>query len=479
MAVTRRTALFTGVAGALPLPAASADADLGLARRLRAHCDRLAHEDGFNGVVLLMKGEKTLFERAYGLRNRSDRLSNSTGTKFNIASVGKMFTSLGIMRLVQSGRLRFEDRLIEAWPDYPDRAVAERITLDQILTHTAGLGNHISFKPKTGFTSASSQTDLVQLFATEGLAGEPGRVAYSNDGYVLLGALIERHTGRDYRDHCRETIFAPLEMADSGFHAPDDIVPNLATPYTRDLARPGVWRAALATDGLPAGAFGGGYSTVGDLGRFGAAIRSNRLLPPSLTALWKRGRVQFRDHQYGYGIQVETLNGRRIYGHTGGHFGVAAEMMLFEGSDHLLVQLSNSEVETYWDIADLARSQIAGDNATSRNYRFTRELTTTIIRRGLDAGIAFAASTPDLLPREGVIDTYGFRAWHIGDAAGAENLLRFNRQHFPESLSALWSLAEFYRFAKRSKEAVATYRAFLERQPGDAEALAYIARLTK
>lgn len=478
-ALTRRMMLAAGAGLALmPVDAESAGSDRALVRRLRGHCDRLAREDGFNGVVLLKKNGRTLFQQAYGLRNRSDNLPNTADTKFNIASVGKMFTSLSIMRFAQAGRLRLDGRLIEAWPDYPDRAVAERITLEQILTHTAGLGNHMMFKSKVGFTAASTQNDYLQLFANEGLSGEPGTVAYSNDGYVLLGALIERLSGKDYREHCRETIFAPLSMHNTGYLAPDDITPNRATPYVRDLIRPGIWRAAIATDGLPGGAFGGAYSTVGDLARFGEAMSASLLLPPELNRAWTMGRVTFRNGQYGYGMQIETIDGHRIYGHTGGHYGVAAEVMIFEGMGYLLVQLSNSEVETYWDLANFIRTEIAGESDASRNYAFTRELIDTIAARGPDAGVALSAANPERPAREGIIDTYGFRAWHQGDSTGAENLLRFNVRQFPESLSALWSIAEFYRYARRNAEAIEAYRAFLVRQPGDADALGYIQRLS-
>lgn len=478
--MTRRSTLLAGVAAGLavlPGRAAGADGDGDLARRLRDHCDRLAREEGFSGVCRLMRGERMLFQRAYGLRNRGEGLPNTPETRFNVASVGKMFTALAILRFVEAGRLRLEGRLIEAWPDYPDRAVAERITLEQILTHRAGLGNQVMFKPKTGFTSASTQTDYLRLFAGEGLAGEPGVMAYSNDGYVLLGALIERLAGRDYREHCRETIFAPLGMRNTGIHAIDEIVPNLAVPYVRDLPRPGVWRAAVSTDGVSGGAAGGGYSTVGDLARFGAAMRAGRLLSPALTRAWTLGRVPFRSGQYGYGVQVETINGVRLYGHTGGHHGVAAELLVVEPTDLVFVVLSNGEVEPYWALADFIRISVAGESDGSRNYAFTRQLIARTAAAGVDAGLALAAANPERRPREGVIDTYAMRAWHEGDEARAETLLRFNRRQFPDSLSALWSLAEFYRFARRDREAVAAYRAFLERQPDDAEALGYIARL--
>ena len=476
--VTRRMALSAG-AGLALAPAASeaAAGDDALARRLRQHCERLVRTEGFSGAVCLMRRERVLFQRAYGLRNRGEGLPNLIDTKFNFASIGKLFTSLAILRFVEMGRLNLHASLIEAWPDYPNRSVAERITIAQILTHTAGLGNAMLFKPKVGFTAASTQSDYVRLFVDEPLSSQPGSdPAYSNDGYVLLGALIERLSGLDFREHCRTTIFAPLGMQDTGYFAPDDVVANIAVPYVRDLERPGVWRAALASDGLPGSAAGGGCSTVGDLARFAAAMNAGRLLGADLTRAWTQGRVPFRNGQYGYGVQMEAINGRRLIGHSGGHYGVAGELMIFD-DDHIVLVLSNGEVEPFWDLASFVRTEIAGENDASRNFQFTRALVDVIATQGPEAGLTLSAANAERSVREGVIDVYGFRAWHGGNAVGAENLLLFNMQKFPDSLSACWSIAEFYRYARRNNEAIAAYRAFLQRQPGDEDALAYIARL--
>jgi D-alanyl-D-alanine carboxypeptidase len=477
--MTRRAALAAGVGLVLaPGEAVGALSNRGLARGLRDHCERLAREDGFSGAVLLMRNGRTLFQCAYGMRNRGEALPNFIDTKFNIASIGKLFTSLAIMRFVEAGQLRLDARLIEAWPEYPNREVAERITIAQILTHTAGLGNAFLFKPKTGFTATSSHTDYMRLFVDEPLSGEPGaEVAYSNDGYVLLGALIERLSDRGYREHCAATIFAPLGMSGTGFFSPDDIVSNIALPYVRDLQHPGVWRAALASDGLPGSAAGGAYSTVGDLARFTEAVSANRLLSAELTCVWTQGRVVFRNGQYGYGVQTESINGHRIFGHSGGHYGVAGEVMVFEDTGHIVLALSNGEVEPFWDLASFVRSEIVGESDASRNYRFTRMLIDSVSMSGPEVGLALCAANPERAPRESVIEVYAFRAWHSGDAAGAENLLRFNVQKFPDSLSALWSIAELYRYAQRNADAVAAYHAFLDRQPDDADALSYIEQL--
>lgn len=477
--MTRRSVLATGAAFTLAAdPAKAAATDRELVDMLRQRCRALAQGLGFSGAVVLTRSGRELYAEAFGQRNRSEGLANRIDTRFNIASIGKLFTALSIMRLVEAGRLRLDAPLTDAWPSYPDRIVAERITVGQILTHTAGLGNAVTFKSRMDALSAQSQSDLVRLFAKDGLTGEPGAVAYSNDGYVLLGALIERLSGRNFKDHCRETIFAPLGMGGTGFSGPDDIVPNFALPYVRDIARPGVWRTAIASDGLASGAFGGGYATVRDLAAFGSAMRDRRLLRSELHSSWVAERVPFRSGHYGYGVQIETINGRRFIGHTGGHYGVAGELLISETTGHVFVVLSNGEVEPYWDLSVFIRTALAGESESSRNHDFTKRLCNVIALDGVEAGISMADANPDRTLREGLIDTLGFRAWHAGEPVAAERLLLFNRKRFDDSLSALWSLAEFYRHARRNAEALAAYKTFLERQPGDEETIAHIARLS-
>lgn len=477
--VTRRLALGAGASLAFLSPDAYCEpSEQALVRRIQAHCERLSREHEFSGAVMLVRNKRPLVEKTYGLRNRADKLAVRLDTKFNVASIGKLFTSLAIMRFAAAGAIRLDAPLLDAWPDYPHRSVAERITIAQLLTHTAGLGNNVLFKPKTGLNGTSTHQDYLRLFLDDGVTEEPGgEAAYSNDGYVLLGALIEKLSGLDFREHCRRTIFDPLGMTSTGFSAPDDIVPNLAIPYVRDLYRPGVWRSALGADAMPGGAFGGGYSTVADLCRFGRGMLANQLLTPEWSKTWTQGRVAFRGEQYGFGVQVSSINGHQIIGHTGGHSGVAGELLIAPDLGYVFAVLSNGEVEPYWDLDTFVRSEIAGDHEAARTSSFTRELIEVVIAKGVEAGVAFVAQQ-DRTPREGMIDVYAFRVWHRGDADGAENLLLFNQQRFPDSLSALWSLAEFYRYARRNADAIAAYQAYLQREPDDADALGYIAQLS-
>ncbi|MCA3255394.1 MAG: serine hydrolase [Alphaproteobacteria bacterium] len=445
-----------------------------LRRRLEAAADGAA----FNGVLLLLERGRPVVARATGVADPATGRANAPDTRFNIASVGKLFTALAVLRLVEAGRLTPDSRLIDLWPDYPDPALAAEITVDALLTHRAGLGNRVMTAPTDALPASARQTDRVGLFATAGRAGPAGVMAYSNDGYVLLGAVVERLTGADFRDHVRETIFRPLGMAGAGFPAPDATAPDLAQPRLRDLDRPGVWRTATAAERLPGGAAGGGVATVADLARFGEALRTGRLLSPALMRSWIAPRVPFRGGHYGYGLQIEALGACRAFGHTGGHSGITAELMVFPDSGHVFVQLGNGEVDAYWALADGARTALCGETADTRRLALTNRVIALVSTRGADAGAALADAYPGTPLREGVIDVAAFRAWHRGDPAAAERLLRFNIRRFPNSSSALWSLAELHRHARRRDDAIASYRAYLVREPGDADAEARIAELS-
>jgi CubicO group peptidase (beta-lactamase class C family) len=386
------------------------------------------------------------------------------------------------MRLAQAGRIRLDAPLAEAWPTFPNPALAAQVTVSQLLTHTAGLGNHVFFKREPWLTANSAHTDIMKLFQDEPLAGVPGaQVSYSNDGYVLLGALVEQLTGMEFRAHCARTIFAPLGMHSTGYLSYDDITPNIALPYVRDLERQGTWRAAIVQEAMQASAgtaAGGVTTTVDDLALFLRAMASNRLLDREWTSAWTQDRVDFPGRgRYGFGLEIGLLNGHRTTGHAGGHFGLAGEAVWIQPSGCIAVVLSNGEVEPFWSIANFIRVGLEGESPGSRAYDWTSQLIAAIVTLGVDAGLATAATRPDVRPREGMIDVYGFRAWHEGRAAASEALLTFNCRRFPDSLSALWSIAEFYRLAGRRQEAVRAYETYLERQPGDEDAQRVISAL--
>lgn len=244
--------------------------------------DSLVREDRFSGVVLLADGDEPVLERAYGLADRESRRPNTLATRFNIGSINKAFTATAVRQLAAQGRLSLDDRLARHLPEYPNRAVAEQVTLRQLLDHTAGVGGNIfGAPPGLSRSQLRHNRDFIQLFAAEPLAFAPGTERrYCNACYVLLGAVIERVSGRDYYEYVREHVLRPAGMDATDSYALDSLPPNTAVGYTR--GGPGMpQQGALRrnTDLLPGrgSAAGGGYSTARDLWNFARAVRERRI----------------------------------------------------------------------------------------------------------------------------------------------------------------------------------------------------------
>jgi CubicO group peptidase (beta-lactamase class C family) len=164
---------------------------------------------------------------------------------------------------------------------------------------------------------------------------------YSNYGFMLLGAVIERVSGTSYDDHVAARVLAPAGMTATGTAPEDSLVPGRSVGYMRDTSRARVSNApTLPYRGTPAG---GGYSTVGDFARFAVALRERRLLDSAHTTLLLSGKVALAPHaQYAYGFENLILGGRRFVGHDGGAPGMNGELAFEpDGGGYVIVVLSN------------------------------------------------------------------------------------------------------------------------------------------
>jgi CubicO group peptidase (beta-lactamase class C family) len=231
---------------------------------MRRYLDVLSQKDHFSGTVLLAKGEQTLFLESYGFASKEFNVPNTADTKYNLGSINKIFTQIALMQLRDEGKIDFAKTLRTYLPDYPS-AVADRITIEQMIRHTSGLGDF--FGPEYIDLSKDKLrrlSDYLPLFVDKPLEFEPGaRSRYSNAGYILLGLVVEKLSGMTYDDYVRAKIFAPLGMNDTAAYESEAIVPKRAVGYMR--GGDGVLRANLYTRPGRGSSAGGGYSTVHDL----------------------------------------------------------------------------------------------------------------------------------------------------------------------------------------------------------------------
>jgi D-alanyl-D-alanine carboxypeptidase len=194
---------------------------------------------------------------------------------------------------------------------------------------------------------------------------EPGeRWHYSNAGFVVLGAIIERVSGQDYFSYVRDHIYQPAEMDETEAYELDQIVPNLAVGYTYEglpqTAEPRQRRNNLLLQMVKGGPAGGGYSTVQDLFKFGRALRSHVLLSVSSTEVVLTEKVKIPDSAglaYGYAFEVGQSHGKRLVGHSGGFPGMSTHFKFSPETGDSVVVLSNYDppiaeqvAETLWSL---------------------------------------------------------------------------------------------------------------------------------
>ena len=312
-----------------------------------------AENDDFSGVLLIAKDDKVLLNEAFGFADREAKLQNTTKTRFHLASVGKMFTSAAIATLVRAGKISYEDTVAKLLPDFPNQEIARKITVHQLLTHSAGMG---TFFQSPGFNPGvkyQSPTEEIPVYKDEQLYFEPGtKWRYSNAGYSLLGAIIERVSGQNYLEYIRENVLKPLGMNDTDTSSGDASVKNGAVLYQPTDVDPFGLENFRADRGIlnsqPTG-FGGGFSTAEDLFKFARAYRTGKFLGRELTDKIVTPKIAERNvKNWGYGIKETIVNGETVRGHSGGG---RADVAILWNSGYTVVVLVNVMPPTAADLS--------------------------------------------------------------------------------------------------------------------------------
>ncbi|MFL6261750.1 MAG: serine hydrolase domain-containing protein [Thermoanaerobaculia bacterium] len=302
---------------------------------LTARVDELVKNDQLSGAVLVARHGKVLLQKAWGRANRETGAPATLDTRFRIGSMNKMFTSVAILQLVEAGKLSLDDPIGKYLTDYPNKDVASKVTVRHLLTHSGGTGDIFGPEFDKNRLTLRTHSDYLKLYGARGLDGEPGKeFKYSNYGFVLLGALIEKITGMSYYDYVDSKVFRPAGMTSTGSLTENEAVPNRSTGY---MKRGGAW--VPNTDTLPwrGTSAGGGYSTVGDLLRFAQALEAGKLISKKMLAEATTAHLE----GYGYGFGIRGEGPLRSYGHGGGAPGMNGELRVYPQLGTVLVSLSN------------------------------------------------------------------------------------------------------------------------------------------
>ena len=302
---------------------------------LTARAEALAKNDQFSGAVLVARNGKILLQKAWGRADRATGAPVTLDTQFRLGSMNKMFTSVATLQLVEAGKLSLDDPLSKHCPDYPNQELASKVTVRHLLTHTGGTGDIFGPEFAKNRLTLREHGDYVKLYGARGLTHEPGaEFRYSNYGFLLLGALIEKVSGMSYYDYVQAKIFQPVGMTSTASLSEADKVPSRATGY---MGGEGGW--VPNTDTLPwrGTSAGGGYSTVGDLLRFAQALESGKLISKKMLA---EATTPYRE-DYGYGFEIEGEGALRSYGHGGGAPGMNGDLRIYPQLGYVLVSLTN------------------------------------------------------------------------------------------------------------------------------------------
>src|ERR1700738_938350 len=333
---------------ASPAPAAP-KIDMEGGNIIQSYSDSRAAENKLSGAILVAKDGVPIASKASGVASKTTNAPITLETKFNLGSMNKMFTGIAITQLAQNGKLNFNDPINKHLPDYPNKDIGAKVTIHQLLTHTSGMGSYTNDKFRTERTKLTTIAAHFPLFVNDPLSFSPGeKFEYSNSGYMVLGAIIERVSGQDYYTYIRDHIFRPAGMASSGFYEPGKEIPNLAIGYTRmgpDGKPTEQFRENTDKLEIRGGPAGGGYSTVEDLVRFHIALRNFKLLNRDYTELATKGKVDAPGPigRYAYGFGDKVLDGKHIVGHNGGWPGVAANFEMYPELGYTSVILMNTD----------------------------------------------------------------------------------------------------------------------------------------
>ncbi len=309
---------------------------------LKSHLAAEAAADRFSGVVLVAQDGKPILHVAHGLASRRFNVPNRLDTKFNIGSLNKVFTAIAVYQLIEKGTIHPDDTIGKYLLGFPT-GVGDKVTVQHLLGHRAGWGAYWDNEQfNTRWRELRSLDDYIAFIKDIPLDFEPGtKQRYSNIGYEVLGAIIERVTGQSYDDYVREHIFEPAGMTDTKAYARDKPIGNLAVGYVGpDHDQENTF--LLSIRGTAAG---GGYSTAPDLLKFTNALDDDLLVSAEHSARYRGG------------------------GFAGGGPGVSATLELDVGDGYTVIVLANFDPPISERVGREIRAMLTGTSSDGPAYR--------------------------------------------------------------------------------------------------------------
>ncbi len=327
---------------------------------LNTYIDKLVSQNDLAASVLIAVGDSIIFERYVGYADASRTHKIGPETRMNLGSGNKMFTAISIMQLRDAGKLKLTDTLEPYFPDFPDKNFIRSATIENLLTHTSGLGDYWDDNYEKAWDHITKLEQVLPFVYDDHIAFRPGtQFQYSNSGFILAGLIVQKVSGEDYFDYVAEHIYKPLGMTSTGSYDMDSGDSMLAEGLSRSDSG---W--IDARHGRRGTSAGGGFSTPRDMLKFARGLEAGKILP--VASLAEMSKVRNHDlhgpFPYGYGLMLAYEGTRlRSFGHAGIAPGVNFAFQYYPAQDLTFVIFSNQDNGAYDDLRKNIEKLITGD----------------------------------------------------------------------------------------------------------------------
>jgi CubicO group peptidase (beta-lactamase class C family) len=314
----------------------------------------------FSGVVLIREEGNTIFEYAYGNANRSESIHNTMRTRFAIASGSKIFTAVAIAQLVEKDVITF-DTLLKDCLDIKFPHFDPDITVRHLLTHSSGIPDYFDEEGGADYEelwqnrpmyTMREPKDFLPMFKNEKMKFPPGeKFSYNGAGFIVLGLIVEHHSGMSFIDYVEKNVLVRADMTDSGYFAFDRLPDRTAYSYIENESD-GSWRSNIFAVPVIGAPDGGAYTTAPDMANFWSALFDYRLVSREITEELLRPQIaaksEGKNRRYGLGVWITMKNEKTSsYYVTGWDPGVAMISEVFPDRGLLITVIGNSNKPTF------------------------------------------------------------------------------------------------------------------------------------
>ncbi|MCH7565322.1 MAG: beta-lactamase family protein [Gemmatimonadetes bacterium] len=329
--------------GLIAIIAASAGAQELPIARIDSVFQDLNRSDRPGCTIAVFKGGEVAYANGYGMANLEYGIALQPRSVFHVASISKQFTAFAVELLVSEGRVSWDDPIQDYVPEIPQ--YGQPVTLRHLAHHISGIRDQWSLLIMAGWrwqADLVTQADAIEIMSRQtALNFEPGaEYLYSNSGFTLLAAVVERVTGQTLKEFSQDRIFSPLGMSSTHFHDDHEtIVPDRAYGY-RHFDDEG-WKISIPDFAIVGAS--SLFTTVEDMARWDTNLRDHTLGDEALyKRFFDRGILKNGDSlNYAHGIVVGSYRGQRTVGHGGADAGYRTSYLRFTGLDVGIVSFCN------------------------------------------------------------------------------------------------------------------------------------------